>query len=370
MMEIDKETGEIDVGKELEKVSGERGPMDAEGSRRKRTPGVRIFIAVVVLLAALIGGFLTWKAWQRSHRPPDAAQKPQTVENTLPAFKPYKPEPEPPVAASAAVASAPEPVSASANGKPVKSPEEVLEDRRFAGGFGGGSSGGDVRPAAATLGAAGQGSGDNPLERKLEPLKVRPSVAGRLGNRDFLLTRGAMIDCGQQSMLVTDQPGMVTCYTTADTYSANGHVVLVDAGSKIVGSYQSGIAQGQKRVFVAWQRIETPAGVIIDLDSPGTDALGAAGEPGQVDAHFWERFGGAIMLSLLGDFGQAAVNAAQRGNGQTLNLNNTSNSTEQMATEALRNTINIPPTLYKNQGDRVSIFVARDLDFSGVYTVQ
>ena len=369
-MEIDKETGEIDVAKEMERMAGQRGPMDAEGSRRKRTPGVRIFLTVVLILAAVVGGFLTWKAWQRSHRPPETAQKPQKVENTLPAFHPYKPEDSAPVPASPVAAAPVVPASAPADAKPVKSPEEVLEDRRFAGGFGGGSSGGDVRPAAASPGTAGQGSGDNPLERRLEPLKLKPSVAGRLGNRDLLLTRGAMIDCGQQSMLVTDQPGMVTCYTTADTYSANGHVVLIDAGSKVVGSYQSGIVQGQSRVFVAWQRIETPAGVIVDVDSPGTDALGAAGEPGQVDRHFWERFGGAIMLSLLGDLGQAAVNAAQHGNGQTLTLNNTQNSTDQMAAEALRNTINIPPTLYKNQGDRVNIFVARDLDFSSVYALK
>ena len=40
-----------------------------------------------------------------------------------------------------------------------------------------------------------------------------------------------------------------------------------------------------------------------------------------------------------------------------------------MATEALKNTINIPPTLYKNQGEQVGIYIARDLDFSDVYDV-
>ncbi|MGH7121086.1 MAG: TrbI/VirB10 family protein, partial [Acetobacteraceae bacterium] len=42
----------------------------------------------------------------------------------------------------------------------------------------------------------------------------------------------------------------------------------------------------------------------------------------------------------------------------------------QVANTALEAQINIPPTLKKNQGDSVSIFVARDLNFSDVYKLQ
>ena len=103
---------------------------------------------------------------------------------------------------------------------------------------------------------------------------------------------------------------------------------------------------------------------------PGTDPLGAAGLPGQIDTHFWQRFGGAIMLSLLGDLGQAAVNAAQTSANTNITLGNTQSTTQELANTALQNSINIPPTLYRNQGDRVNIFVARDLDFSSVYSIQ
>ena len=37
---------------------------------------------------------------------------------------------------------------------------------------------------------------------------------------------------------------------------------------------------------------------------------------------------------------------------------------------AVEQSINIPPTLNKHQGELVSIFVARDLDFSGVYRLR
>lgn len=383
---------EIDVAPELEthQVEGARGGI-SDDSRRRRTPGVRIFMYLIIVIALMIGGLLTWKAWERTTVEKEAEKKPAMVENTLPPLKPYVPQLDvaatQPAPASAPVLSVVQQNATVADASPnptfnigpsQPSPEEVLRNRRLGGGFTGNGVDADNSGSAAALqlAALGQGNGapgDSPLESQLKPLALKPSKAGMLGDRNFLITRGAMIDCGQQSKLVTDQAGMVVCYTTFDTYSANGHVVLIDVGSKIVGSYQTGIREGQNRVFVAWQRIETPQGVIVDLDSPGTDSLGAAGEPGYVDTHFWKRFGGAVMLSVLGDAGEAAIAYAQNsgsGGNTNIGLGNTQNTTNEMATEALRNTINIPPTLHKNQGDRVSIFVARDLDFSSVYSIR
>jgi type IV secretion system protein VirB10 len=90
-----------------------------------------------------------------------------------------------------------------------------------------------------------------------------------------------------------------------------------------------------------------------------------------VDTHFWERFGGAILLSLVDDFANAASQRmANSNNRNQFNFSSTTNSAQNMAAEALKNSINIPPTLYKNQGERVSIFVARDLDFRSVYELK
>ena len=49
---------------------------------------------------------------------------------------------------------------------------------------------------------------------------------------------------------------------------------------------------------------------------------------------------------------------------------NTTSAGQQAAAIAVEQSINIPPTLNKHHGELVSIFVARDLDFSGIYRLR
>jgi type IV secretion system protein VirB10 len=125
---------------------------------------------------------------------------------------------------------------------------------------------------------------------------------------------------------------------------------------------------GQKRIFVLWNRARTPRGVIIDLASPAADGLGRTGFGGKIDTHFWERFGGAILMSIVSDASKYAFD--QLTDRTEFETAETESATRGAAAIALENSINIPPTLYKNQGEVVSIFVARDLDFSSVYDLR
>jgi type IV secretion system protein VirB10 len=164
-------------------------------------------------------------------------------------------------------------------------------------------------------------------------------------------------------------PGMSVCVVTRNIYSDNGKVLLIERGSTVTGEYARGLQQGMNRIFVLWTRIKTPNGVIISLDSPGTDPLGASGLPGKVNRHFFQRFGAAMLLSLIDDAAAMIANNSG-GDGTTVNYGNTSQAANDMASKTLETTINIPPTLYKNQGERINIFVARDLDFGNVYALR
>lgn len=192
--------------------------------------------------------------------------------------------------------------------------------------------------------------------------------ASMIGNRNFILAKGSFIDCALQTRLDSTVPGMTACVITRNIYSDNGKVLLIERGSTVTGEYKANMRQGMARIFVLWNRIKTPNGVVIPLDSPGTDQLGGGGVPGYIDNHFWQRFGGALLLSLVDDIAEGVTSNTGNGNNQ-FNFNSTGDTTQDMAAEALKNTINIPPTLYKNQGEQVGIYVARDLDFSSVYDV-
>lgn len=211
-------------------------------------------------------------------------------------------------------------------------------------------------------------SSGNRFAAQLNPTQTAGVRAMRRANSDYLLAKGTNIPCTLQTRIVTTQAGFTRCIVNKDVYSANGKVLLVERGSKITGEQTAALLQGQARVFVLWNEVETPYGVRINLASPSAGQLGEAGVGARVKYHFWQRFGGAVMISLIGDLGNYASNRRNNdGNGQTFNFDNTSQSAQDMATEALKNSINIPPTGYVNQGSFINIIVARDVDFGGVY---
>ncbi len=217
------------------------------------------------------------------------------------------------------------------------------------------------------LTSAPQGS----LEAELIPSKTPMVQAARISDLNLLLPKGHTIDCALSMRIVSSLAGQVSCVVTSNVYSANGKVVLLERGSEAVGEYRSGASIGQKRLFVLWTRIMTPGGVVINLDSPGADELGSTGLAGKVDDHWFERIGSAFLLSTIQDALQYELAEEQaKSGGSTLVLSNTSQTGNNMAEKVLDATINIPPTIYKNQGDRAVIYVARDLDFSNVYKLK
>jgi type IV secretion system protein VirB10 len=220
------------------------------------------------------------------------------------------------------------------------------------------------RPGSGSSGAGPAGGTE--LAGMLRPTVTAATTAGVLPDRRWLLPKGAFIDCTLETAIDSTLPGMTSCVTATDMWSADGSVVLLERGTKLVGETRSGVAQGQRRLFVLWNEARTPKGVTVELASPGADALGRSGITGEVDTHFAARFGAAILVSLI-DAAAAAVVAAQSdGSGSVVIA---PQGASDVMSEVLRSTVNIPPTIRVNQGERVAVLVARDVSFDEVYAL-
>ncbi|WP_296706046.1 type IV secretion system protein VirB10 [Rhodoblastus sp.] len=238
---------------------------------------------------------------------------------------------------------------------------------------------------------------DDPNRRFLANAEqdVTRAHAVKYKRTDALVPQGYMIRGVLETAMQSDLPGNVRAITSEDVYSFDGRRVLIPKGTMLTGEYRSGLTRGQTRVFVVWTRMLRADGVSLMLGSYGTDSLGRSGLTGEVDNHFLQRFGSAALLTITGGVAQfvgnlgnnnattGATYAYDPNTGNLIPISNTANQTlatarqigaqtaaqsiSQMAQEALKDEIHIPPTIYVEQGTRIIVFVKRDLDFSDLY---
>lgn len=194
-----------------------------------------------------------------------------------------------------------------------------------------------------------------------------------INNPDALLVRGTYLRCVLETRIITDVPGFTSCMLTEPTYSINGRRLLLPKGSKIYGRYNNSNPE-KPRIAVVWDRITTPNGIDVAMSSPGVDPLGSAGYKGDYDAHWGSRIMSALLISLISDAFKYA--GAKHGptnttisNGiitQTPYESNTAEAIERLANDALDRGARRPATVTINQGTIVSVYVARDVDFTAV----
>nr|WP_208392485.1 TrbI/VirB10 family protein [Luteibacter anthropi] len=198
------------------------------------------------------------------------------------------------------------------------------------------------------------------------------SSATPLQHPDTLMTRGTFIRCVLETRIITDMPGFTSCVVTEPVYSFTGKRLLLPKGSKVMGKYE--MEPSGPRVAVIWDRIITPTGIDVNMASPGVDTLGGAGHPGYYNAHWGSRIGAALLISMLSDaFKYEAAKHGPRTTTVTNNMvtdtpfeSNTAETIQQLANQAVRRQANRPATVTINQGTILAIYVAKDVDFSGV----
>ncbi len=363
-------------------VEGERGIPQV--GRKKPASRIWYVIAVGVLIVGIVALASVAGLNRLKNRNADKeGPRTETVTSNVPELGPgafATSEEPPPLPEGTAPAVEPVPGGPTQPGqKPQLTPEQqavldLAERRKRApvigvGGANVGAGGGRQDNPQDGMQRGGNNAGT--LGQALKATRTGAVSAALLPDPDLTLTQGRLLQCTLETAISTAVPGMTSCILAQDVYSTTGRVLLLERGTRVVGQYQGGaVRRGQSRVFVLWTRAETPKGVIVNLDSPATDTLGRSGVDGKVNRHFWERYGAALLLSVVDDIASYMVAKERDGGDTTIAFGNTADSSRDAASIIVENSVNIPPTLNKAQGESIGIFVARDLYFGDVYQLQ
>jgi len=318
-------------------------------TQRKRGDGLGLIAGVCIV--ALLGGVTLWSmdaARNGPQEPVAAAPAPAPV----PAAPPVAdaPAPPPPAMAPAPLpAPEPQPVLAASpapglQANPHASPTVVFD------------AAGGPAPAAGGQPDFKPGNANEDFAARLGGLGGSSATAARNFDPATTVTQGTLIPAVLETAIDTDVPGFVRAIVSTDVRSFDGRTVLVPRSSRLVGQYKSGLSAGQKRAYVIWTRLIRPDGVSVELGSPAVAFGGETGLAGKVNSRFFERFGSAMLLSVLGGLPNLIGNNASvvvGGGGSA-------------ASAAVTQGGQVGPTIRVRQGEPIRVFTAKDLDFSKV----
>lgn len=179
--------------------------------------------------------------------------------------------------------------------------------------------------------------------------------AAPLADPGHTVAQGTLIPAVLETAIDSDVPGYVRAVVSQDVRAFDGSRVLIPRSSRLIGEYKAATQAGQRRAYLMWTRLIRPDGVSVALASPAVDFSGQAGIGGQVNSHFFSRFGSAILLSILG--GASALASG----GATVVMS----GGESAASVAAQRDGNRAPTIKVRQGEPIRVFTARDLIFDG-----
>jgi len=189
--------------------------------------------------------------------------------------------------------------------------------------------------------------------------------AKRMAHPSYTIASGELLHAVLETAVNSDLPGMVRAELTRPVYAYTGERELIPAGSRLIGQYSSAVFQGHSRVMIVWNRVILPKGIVITINSPGTDALGRAGMGADhVNRHFIARFGEATLLSIIGaGVANLGVTTGDQHNSASAYRSAIAQSFQQSAGQSLQNSLPIQPTITIYQGAKINVFVAKDLSF-------
>ena len=349
----DEEAGDV-----IDLASRNAYPVVAQSKGRSDGLGMVAGIAIVAGLGLVTLWSMSSARLEPPARPASVSPQAQTAPMAAPPAAVVLPPAQPAQAPAPVAAPAPAPVLAkppmnsAVAANPNTSPTVV-----FDAGLSPATAATAPAPGeASAIKSDGNVSSASAFASKVGGVGGAPAVAKPMTNPATTVTQGTLIPAVLETAIDTNVPGYVRAVVSQDVRSFDGSKVLVPRSSRLIGEYQSGLQNGQKRAYVIWTRLIRPDGASVNLASPAIGFDGTTGLAGKVNSHFFKRFGSALLLSVVGGLGNLVSGGASiiMGGGQSA------------ASTALQQDGQIGPTVRVRQGEPIRIFTARDLDFSQV----
>ncbi|WP_339046127.1 TrbI/VirB10 family protein [Candidatus Mesenet endosymbiont of Agriotes lineatus] len=217
--------------------------------------------------------------------------------------------------------------------------------------------------------------------RTIQKTAATQSSATSMGQLNFMIAQGKIIDAVLETSVNTDLTGMIRAIISRDVYAEAGDIVLIPKGSRLIGQYSFDNQPGQRRIDITWNRIMLPHGVDIAVNSPGIDELGRQGLSAIVDDKIYDALISTILLAGV-SFGTAYSVSQIREANQAITIVTDPDGKQKTTAPLLAQTIsqavndvsnsikniinrytNTKPTAYIDQGTLVKIFVNQDIFF-------
>jgi type IV secretion system protein VirB10 len=335
-----------------------RNAFPAVTQRKGKSDGLGLAAGVAII--GLLGAVTLWSMNSARTRQPEGvggqqvAQAPVTIPAQAVTVVPQTaqpqpggmprpdPAPQPVLASMPGYGAAPAPVA-----NPYANPTVVFDAGNFA------QAGEAAAPAPGEPVTATSGD----FASRVGGVGGGTAQAKAMVNPQTTVTQGTLIPAVLETAINTDVPGFVRAVVSQDVRSFDGSRVLVPRSSRLIGQYQSGLQGGQRRAYVIWTRLIRPDGASVNLASPAVGFDGTTGLTGQVNSHFFKRFGSAMLLSVIGGLATGGASVVLGGGANA-------------ASTALQQDGQIGPTVRVRQGEPIRVFTARDLDFSQVPAVK
>jgi type IV secretory pathway VirB10-like protein len=207
----------------------------------------------------------------------------------------------------------------------------------------------------------------NPAEPEPEKKEViHPAAASgaraTATGKSYVLFEGTILDTVLVNRLDGAFTGPIECLVTTDTYSHDRQLLLIPAGTRLLGETRKVDAFGVTRLAVLFHRLIMPDGYSASLDQfKGLNQAGDTGLRDKVNNHYAQIFGASLAIGALGAVAEAGTGGVFAESGTDRLRQGFGASTAQSSAQILDKFLNILPTITIREGHRVKVYLSGDL---------